>query len=130
VSIDNGIYNVAKTGNRIIQPTETTTYILSASDNKKTIMATTQIIVNNNEEESSDEVPNLQFVKDSINTKLTVASADPGNFLWSDFEIIGSCDTSNLGSTVYAGDYFSSCSGTISIRHITTNTLKGTWDFN
>jgi hypothetical protein len=129
VSIDKGIGNVAKTGSRIIQPTTTTTYTLTASNGTDSKTASTQIIVNKNGDDTQEEPPNIQFVKDTTNHKLTVASVDPKNLMWSNFEITGVCDTSNLGSTVEAGDYLSSCSGIISIRHIPTNTLIGTWEF-
>jgi peptidyl-prolyl cis-trans isomerase A (cyclophilin A) len=56
VNIDNGIGDVSLTGNRIITPTETTTYILKATNSTSTKNATTQIIVNtDNEDENNYE---------------------------------------------------------------------------
>ena len=45
LTIDNGIGNVGLTGSRIIMPTETTTYALTATNSTSTKTATTQIIV-------------------------------------------------------------------------------------
>ena len=45
VNIDNGIGNVALTGHRIIQPMQTTTYILTASNATTTKSATATITV-------------------------------------------------------------------------------------
>lgn len=135
VSIDNGIGSVSNTGTRVIQPSKTTTYILTASNKTKTITATTQIIVHENSdgedsEANEGETPSLQLVKNDVDDTLMVASADPGVLLWSDFEITGDCDNSGLETNVIAGDTITDCSGTIMIRHIPTNTLIGTWDFN
>ncbi len=47
VSIDNGIGSVALTGYKIIQPTQTTTYLLTASNATTTKTATVTITVNN-----------------------------------------------------------------------------------
>jgi len=134
VSIDNGIGTVGNTGTRVIQPSETTTYTLTASNKTKTITATTQIIVNEKSDDGSDDTseqtPNMQLVRDNTNKKLTVASTSPNDLLWSDFEITGDCDSSGLGTNVIAGDTITDCSGTITIRHIPTNTLIGTWEFS
>ena len=46
VNIDNGIGSVALTGHRIIQPTQTTTYIITASNATTTRTATVTISVN------------------------------------------------------------------------------------
>ena len=46
VSIDNDIGTVGLTGTRIIQPTQNTTYTLTASNSTASITATTKIIVN------------------------------------------------------------------------------------
>jgi hypothetical protein len=53
VNIDNGIGGVALTGHRIIQPTQTTTYILTASNATTTKSATVTITVNNESNESA-----------------------------------------------------------------------------
>jgi cyclophilin family peptidyl-prolyl cis-trans isomerase len=56
-SIDHDIGNVSNAGNRIIQPTESTTYTLTAVNGSKTLTATTQIIVTpaTEREDDSDE---------------------------------------------------------------------------
>jgi hypothetical protein len=69
VSIDNGIGNVSNTGNRIIMPTETTTYFLTAVNGTKILTASTQIIVkeSSNDNDSSEDLQN-----DSENIFLSV----------------------------------------------------------
>jgi len=54
VDIDNGIGVVSLTGYRIISPTETTTYKLTATNGTSTKDATTQIIVTSNTNEEND----------------------------------------------------------------------------
>jgi len=58
VNIDNGIGEVSLTGYRIISPTESTTYKLSAKNGTSTKDATTQImvIINTNEENNNQTV--------------------------------------------------------------------------
>jgi len=54
VNIDNGIGKVGLIGNRIITPSETTTYKLTATNGTSTKDATTQIIVTSNTNEEND----------------------------------------------------------------------------
>jgi len=54
VSIDNGIGNVALAGHRMIQPTQTTTYILTASNATHTKIAAATITVNYESNESHE----------------------------------------------------------------------------
>jgi hypothetical protein len=93
--------------------------------------ATVYVYVSGMIGESPEQTPNIQLVKDNTNGKLTVASADPVDLTWNDFEITGSYISTSFSpySLVTAGDYISGCTGTISIRHIPTNTLIGMWDF-
>ena len=98
------------------------------------IAATVYVYVSGMIGTSPETTPNMQFVKDDTNNKLTVASADPGNLQWSDFELTnttGNAWQNNTG-TVQAGDIIEVSSGavTVNIRHISTNTLVGTWEFN
>jgi hypothetical protein len=78
---------------------------------------------------SPEMVPSIQFAKDNSEKKLIVAQSDPNDLLWSDLEIDGTCDTSNLGTTVDPGDTITGCYGTIKIIHKPTNTLIGIWEF-
>lgn len=78
----------------------------------------------------SPEIPSIQFVKDSIARTLTVAVASPSDIIWSDIDVIGNCDISGLYDDIEVGDMITDCYGTITIRHIPTNLLLGTWDFN
>lgn len=98
------------------------------------IAATVYVYVSGMIGTSPQQTPNMQLVKDDTNNKLTVASADPGNLLWSDFALTnttGSAWNNNTG-TVEAGQIIEVSSGsvTVSIRHVPTNTLIGTWEFN
>lgn len=135
VSIDNGIENVSNNGSRILQPIENTTYILTASNNTKTLTATTQITVNakpgdRNFEDDNETTPILQFEIDDFEDRLTVASVDPADLKWSEFNIVGDCNTSSLGTSVVAGDTITDCTGIIIISYKSTNTLIGTWTFS
>jgi len=109
------------------------------------IAATVYVYVSGMIGTSPQSAPNVQFVKDDINNKLTVASAEPGNLHWGDLVIVPSNGLSwanltangftfnSTSDSVEAGDYISiasGASGTISIRHEDTNTLLGTWDFH
>jgi hypothetical protein len=135
VSIDNGIGTVSNTGSRIIQPTENTTYTLTTHNKTKTLNASTQIIVNqkSGEEDSENDTeinPTLQFEKDDVRDRLTLASVDPEGMKWSEFSIVGECNTSSLGTYVVVGDTIRDCSGIIIISYISTNTLVDTWTFS
>ena len=124
------------------------------------IAATVYVYVSGMIGTSPETTPNMQFVKDSTNTKLTVASADPGNLAWSDFVVSvqnesggstwNSTDTGGAGPTLLVTNYPSGDTVTagdiiklhatdtttefdeltVTIRHTPTNTLIGTWDFN
>ena len=121
------------------------------------IAATVYVYVSGMIGTSPQSTPNLQLVKDDVNDKLTVASADPGDLEWEDFAINYNAGSENItlywtydgggstnlvtgnwttyiedtGTLVQAGDYFElDESGTVSIRHIGTNTLIGTWEFS
>ncbi len=114
------------------------------------IAATVYVYVSGMIGDSPETTPNLQFTRDSTRRRITVASADPGNLNWENFEINidGDGGVLNPGSNalnentttigpdqlVKAGDTINlnSTSGdvSISIRHISTNTLVGTWEFN
>ncbi len=95
------------------------------------IAATVYVYVSGMIGTSPQSTPNVQFVKDDIADTLTVASADPGDLDWEDLEITGTCTSDGLfgGTDVDAGNQITGCSGTITIRHIDTNTLLGTWTF-
>lgn len=94
-------------------------------------------------ENNNVQTPNLQFVKDNVNNKLTVASISPNNVEWKDITIIPSngiywsdlnANGFSFNSTdiINTGDYISTemtKSGSISLRHDSTNTFYGTWAF-
>ena len=134
VSIDNSIGNVGLEGKQIIFPTENTTYTITALDSEGSAEAFVKVYVSGMIGTSPETTPNMQFVKDDTHNKLTVASADPGNLQWSDFEMTNSSGSAwqNNSGAVQAGQYIEVSSGTatVNIRHISTNTLIGTWNFN
>jgi len=90
-------------------------------------------------EEHGPDVPSITFTKtdtDEIN-QLTVVSASPADVYWIDLElqVDGTAADHGMSGTVTAGDMIdiTSIAGTgaytITIRHIPTNTLIGSWDF-
>ncbi|UCF50458.1 MAG: hypothetical protein JSU91_02965 [Thermoplasmatales archaeon] len=74
------------------------------------------------------DIPDIQFKKDDQEKTLTVVSLSD-EVLWIDIEIIGDCDTSELGKYVIEGDLITQCEGTITIRHIPTDTTLSIWKF-
>jgi len=72
VSIDNEIGLVSLMGDTVIQPTETTTYVLTATNNTKSITANTKIIVNElNEEDDEiiDTKSDLEVISYTVETQ-------------------------------------------------------------
>jgi hypothetical protein len=71
VKIDNGIGSVALTGHRIVQPVQTTTYILTASNGTTTKIATVTITVNYESNESNENqeiiISSFEVNPDGIN---------------------------------------------------------------
>jgi len=110
------------------------------------IAATVYVYVSGMIGTSPETTPNMQLVKDTTNMKLTVASADPCNLQWESFNVsihntttgaspaysypVGSTLTGDVraGDIINVGD--SGFTYTVTIRHISTNTLIGSWDFN
>jgi hypothetical protein len=78
VNIDNWIGRVALTGHKIIQPTQTTTYILTASNATLTKSATVKITVNNESNESTQPEKTLLTItvgSESHNYTLNILNA-------------------------------------------------------
>ncbi len=111
------------------------------------IAATVYVYVSGMIGTSPQQTPSMQLVKDNTGKKLTVASADPGNLQWADFNVTvhntstGASpaysypvDADDLTGVVMAGNIItvgeSGFTYTVTIRHNPTNTLIGTWDFN
>lgn len=96
------------------------------------IAATVYVYVSGMIGTSPQSTPSIQFVKDDVHDKLTVASADPIDIQWADLNL--SCTGSTTlvypsSGYVLAGNEITNCSGTISVRYVPTNTLLGTWTF-
>jgi len=72
--------------------------------------------------------PDIQFKMDDDENTLLVIKTESDVF-WSDFEITGSCDTSNLGTYVELLDKITDCSGTITITYIPSSEVIGSWTF-
>jgi len=109
------------------------------------IAATVYVYVSGMIGDSPQQTPNMQLVRDNTQKRLTVASADPGNLLWSQFNVtitntstdwvsypVGDTLNGNVeaGNIIQVADTISTDDFTVSIRHISTNTLIGTWTFN
>jgi hypothetical protein len=62
VSIDHGIGTVSLIGNRIITPTNTTTYTLTARNTTATVTATVQVIVRTTQETLINETGEIQYI--------------------------------------------------------------------
>ena len=158
VTIDNGIGSVSLTGIRIVMPTVTTTYTLTASNGKTTKTATTQIIVTG----EPAITPSLIFQQNEIDNTLLVTGADPTTASWNNINItinrVGithgpyynwvnksgisytatglNCPTTwgviQAGNTIQFGKYYGSeaiPTFTVSLRWIPTNKLIGSWTF-
>jgi hypothetical protein len=63
-----------------------------------------------------------------IDDTLIVTRSEIG-LRWSNFTISGTCDTSELGEFVTAGDRITDCSGEIIIRYNPNSQLIGYWEF-
>jgi hypothetical protein len=86
VTIDNGIGNVALTGHRMIQPMQTTTYILTASNSTTTKNVTATITVNSEPQTPSQQTPNIRCTINDATNRIIISSVD-ANVRWSDIEI-------------------------------------------
>jgi len=80
VNIDNGIGSVALTGHRIIQPTQTTTYILTASNATTTKSETVTITVNNESNESNNMLESI-IISFEVNP-MTIERGESANLSW------------------------------------------------
>ena len=74
------------------------------------------------------QIPVIQFTQDVEKRTLTVKSFSEA-ILWSDIEIIGTCDKSDLGDYVTKGDNIKYCSGNIVMTHKPTGSEIGSWTF-
>jgi hypothetical protein len=86
----------------------------------------TEIVPSN----GAEDIPYIKFVSDTYSRTLTVTSVDSYYLVyWYDFEVSGSCNTPNIYDYVEVGDQITNCYGTITIVHLDTNTLIGSWYF-
>ena len=91
------------------------------------IAATVYVYVSGMMGTGQEAAPTLTFIKEdkaAVNT-LTVIAADPADLSWGDLELQNGTAGTILDISALAG----TGSYTISIRHIPTNTLIGTYDF-
>jgi len=72
--------------------------------------------------------PSIIFIKNEYQRTLTVAATDP-RVLWSDIEINGTCNISELGTYVHPGDKIKNCSELIRVIHKPTNVLLAEFTF-
>ena len=79
-------------------------------------------------EKEKVQIPEIQFIQDIEKRTLTVKSFSQ-TLLWSDLEIKGECDKSDLGEYVTKEDKIKDCSGNIEIIHGPTGAEIGIWTF-
>ena len=77
-----------------------------------------------------EPAPLIQFVKDDYFDKLVVATVSRDNVLWSNIDVQGNCDTSQLGKYVEPYDQITSCHGIIDIYWKPTDTLMVHYEFD
>jgi hypothetical protein len=112
--------------------TEAFEYSFSEDGNKLTLIAVDEsgefIVLS--KYSSPPVLPSIKFLKDDDNFMLTVISVSPSNLPWNNIRITGTCDTSDLGTYVVAGDTITDCFDIITIRDKATNFLLGSWTFS
>ena len=79
-------------------------------------------------EEEKERIPVIEFTQDVEERTLTVKSFSE-TILWSDIQITGTCDKSDLGKYVTKGDKIEECSGNIIITHLIIGAEMGNWIF-
>jgi hypothetical protein len=152
VSINIGIGFVALTENRMIQPTKTTTYVLTASNAVTNKQATVMIYVQSKQNPPLS-TPNIACTTDSMTNKLTIPTADAGikwddivittdpvvNWaLYTDRGIVNQTTNAypnNSTVTVIAGDYLHLYgvgvgNVRVTLRYESTNSLLCIWTIN
>lgn len=153
VNIDNGIGSVALSGHRVIIPTVTTTYTLTAFNAETSKEANVHIYVRVEQPTLPPETPNIACTTDSTTNKIQVATAD-ANIKWYNIVITNNTGSSNCHWAIYdgggvtnrstnvmptsevtAGDFifiWYSPAGNVKItlRYVPTNSLLGSWTIN
>jgi hypothetical protein len=124
VSIDNNIGTVSLNGSIIIQPTQNTTYTMTAINVTDSVTATAEIIVE--DITPTDDIPEIRFFMDQEDIQLIVTSVSESGLNWDDIQITGRA-TKPTG-TIEMGDLITDCVGTITISWKGTSSL-GTWYF-
>ena len=73
-------------------------------------------------------IPKIEFEADFKEYTLTVKSVS-GTYTWSDLDIIGKCDYSDVGKYVMRGDKIKDCVDVITIVYKKNGAAIGTWEF-
>jgi hypothetical protein len=152
VRIDNGIGSVGLSGHRVVMPTVTTLYTLTALNAEASKEASVQIYVHV-EQPTPQETPNVACTTDSTTNRIQVAFADV-NIKWSDIVITNNTGSSDCHWAIYdgggvtnqttdsmptsdvtAGDtifiwYPHGGNVKITMRYVPSNSLLGTWTIN
>lgn len=151
VNINQGIGSISLSGHRIVMPTETTTYTLTASNAFTSKQASVMIQVRS-EPSLPPVTPNIACMTDSTLNRITIADADL-NVKWGDIVITTDNQaaiwqvssglgvaldlpnhTDDITTDVVAGDYIQLTGTTgnvkVTMRYIPTNSLLGTWTIN
>jgi hypothetical protein len=77
-----------------------------------------------------NETPQLVVMPDLEENTLTVSMIDTQYVMWSELQILGTCNTTDLGTFVEAGDVITECEGYIRIIYMETGQLLYTYTFN
>ena len=83
------------------------------------------------ESSGTEQIPSLIFVKNDQQKTLMVVSVNPSTIQWGDIQNIGngSCRKPDSG-VVKSGDTIADCSRVITLKHLPTNTLLGSFEFS
>ena len=94
------------------------------------IAATVYVYVSGMLSGGSQKTPDIAFIMDNANQRLTVTKVSATNIPWSDLYITseGTPIMHNTTAYVTAGDYISNCTGVVTISYQGI-TLLGTWTF-
>jgi len=72
----------------------------------------------------------IYFIPNYEQNTLTVISIESYDLEWDDFSIVGTCNTSGLGTYIIFGDMITNCSGQIIITCESTGGIIGSWTFS
>ena len=128
-SIDNGIGAIPLTGFRIIVPSETTTYTLTAVNGTSSQQATVQVEVSSSED-LPQQTPTISMTPDTSNSNVMIMinSVSTGSCAWSDitYTLIDRTNTSQFPGTLWATNYaWGSSAHSVELTTPSSGNVKG-----